>query len=122
MGWGFFSFRREACSTDTILDTLDRHDSRQFSGWFARFAEPLTRRSEPGEPTAVIDKTDVQVAEANDMVAGLQFGNSDELADKRLADEDELIFPSDLAGGAYAANLMIGIIPRVLDVVRQRTW
>ena len=42
-----------------------------FGGLFARFAEPLTRRSEPAEPTAAIDQTDVQVAEANDMVAGL---------------------------------------------------
>jgi hypothetical protein len=52
-------------------DILDRHDSRQFglSSRFARGAEPLTRRSEPGEPAAAIDQTDVQVAKAYDMAA-----------------------------------------------------
>jgi hypothetical protein len=100
--------QRASCSTGVILDTLNRHDSRQLCGRFARFGEPLTRRSEP-------TKTDVEVAKAHDMVASLQFGNADELVDKRFTDEDKLILPPDLAGGAYTANLMVGIIPWVLD-------
>jgi hypothetical protein len=56
-----------------IVDILDRHDPRQvgLSGLLARVAEPLTKRSEPGEQTAAVDKTDVQIAEAHDVVAGL---------------------------------------------------
>ena len=58
-----------------IVDILDRHDSRQFglTGLFTRVAEPLTLRSEPGEPPAVVDQTDVQIAEAQ-VVAGLALG------------------------------------------------
>ena len=116
------NFAEFSCSTGVILDTLNRHDSRQLCGQFARFGEPLTRRSEPGEPTTTINETDVEVAKAHDMVASLQFGNADELADKRFTDEDKLILPPDLAGGAYTANLMVGIIPWVLDTTWQSTW
>jgi hypothetical protein len=50
-----------------IVDILDRHDSRPFglSGLFTRVVEPLTKRSEPGEQTAAVDKTDIQIAEAH---------------------------------------------------------
>jgi hypothetical protein len=54
-----------------IVDILDRHDPRQFglSGLFTRGARALTKRSEPGEQAAAVDKTDVQIAEAHHMVA-----------------------------------------------------
>ena len=77
-----------------IADTLDRDDTRQFgfSGLFIRVAEPLTRWSEPGEQTAAVDETDIHVAEAHDMVAGLEFGDANQFVDQGLAVEDELTF------------------------------
>ena len=44
-------------STGMIVDILDRHDTRQFglSGLFGRVAEPLMRRSEPGEQAAALE-------------------------------------------------------------------
>jgi hypothetical protein len=83
-------------------------------GLFGRVAEPLTRRSEPGEQTAAIDEADVQVAEAHDMVAGFEFSNAHEFVDQRLADEDKLTLPFDHACAADAADLMICVIPGVL--------
>ncbi len=47
-----------------------------FSGLFIRVAEPLTRWSEPGEQTAAVDETDIHVAEAHNMVAGLDCGDA----------------------------------------------
>ena len=60
------------------VDTLDRHDSRAVF-WFCRFAEPVTRPSEPAEPTTNIDQTDIELAEAYDVIAGLELGDADEL-------------------------------------------
>ena len=98
-----------------IIDILDRHDPRQFglSGLFTRGAGALTKRSEPGEQAAVVDKADVQIAEAHDMVAGLKLCNTNEFIDQRLTDEDELAFPSDFTRCADTADLVIGVIPRV---------
>src|SRR5260370_4996421 len=98
-----------------ILDILDRHDPRQFglSGLFARVAEPVTKRSEPGEQAAAIDETDVQIAKAHDVVAGLEFSNANKFVHQRLADEDEFVFPFDCARAADAADLVIGVIPGV---------
>ena len=78
-----------------IVDILNRHDPRQFglSGLFTRGAGALTKRSEPGEQAAVVDKADVQVAEANYMVAGLELGDANELIDQRFTNEDEFAFP-----------------------------
>src|ERR1700722_19716042 len=96
-----------------IVDILDRHDPRQFglSGLFTRFAEPFTSRSEPGEQAAAIDETDVQVAKAHDVVAGLQFSDANKFLHQRLTDEDEFAFPLDLAVAADATDLMIGVVP-----------
>jgi hypothetical protein len=90
-----------------IVDILDRHDPRQFglSGLFGRFDGALAKRSEPGEQPAAVDKTDVQIAEAHDVVAGLALGNANEFIDQRLADKDELAFPFDLAGAAEMPGL-----------------
>src|SRR5947209_4887930 len=110
------------CSTGMIPDRLDRDDSRQMlgrDGPFTRVAEPLTWRSEPGEQAVAVDKSDVEVAEAHDVISGLELGNADELVDERFADEDELAFPLDLASAADAARVMIGVVPGVLLAVRQ---
>ena len=98
-----------------ITDILDRNDPRQFglSGLFAWVAKPLTKRSEPGEQAAAIDEADVQIAEAHDVAAGLQFSNANEFVRRRLTDEDKLAFPFDLAVAADATDLMIGVIPGI---------
>ena len=59
-----------------IVDILDRHDPRQVGliGLFTRVVEPLALRSEPGEKPATVDETDIEVAEAHDVVAGLSLG------------------------------------------------
>ena len=64
-------------------------DSFGVAGCSAGSRSPVAGRSEPGEPAAAIDQTDIEVAEAHDMVAGFEFGDADELAGQGLADEDE---------------------------------
>jgi hypothetical protein len=78
-----------------MVDILDRDDGRQF-GSCARlvwFAEPVTKRSEPGEPAAVIYKADVEVAEAHDMIAGLELGYGPEMLRALDRDNAERLFP-----------------------------
>ena len=106
-----------------IVDILDRHDSRQFglSGLFTRVVEPLTLRSEPGEQPAAVNETDVQAAEARDVVAGLALGDANEFINKCLSDEDEPAFPFDLTRAADATDLMIGVVPGVLHPRRHGT-
>ena len=103
---------------------LDRDDPRQFgfSGLFTRFAEPLTRRSEPGEQAAAIDETDVQIAEAHDMVCSFEFGNANKFIDQSFTDEDKLAFPFDFTVAAHAPNLMIGVVPGILEMIRHGAW
>jgi len=96
-----------------IVDILNRHDPRQFglSGLFTWVAEPLTKRSEPGEQAAAIDEADVHVAKTDNVVTGLAFGNAHKLVDQSFADEDKLAFPFDLTVAADAADLVFGIVP-----------
>src|SRR5436190_1096060 len=102
------------CSTEMIVDILDRDDSRHIHGVrFGRFAERITTRSEPAEPATCIDQADVQIAEPHYMVAGFEFGDADELAHQRFADEDPLASPHDLTRAAHPADLMIRVIPGI---------
>src|SRR3954466_8929737 len=87
-------------------------------GRSGRFAEPRTGRSEPGEAATAIDEPHVAVVEAHDMVAGLEFGDAQELASQYFADEETVTFPHDLARGTHAADLVIGVVPRVLNAIR----
>ena len=107
-------------STGLIVDTLDRDDTRQFgvSGRFGQFAESRAGRSEPGEPATAIDEPHIAVVEAHDMVASLEFGDAQELASQYLADEETAAFPHDLARGAHAADLVIGVVPGILNAIR----
>src|SRR5580704_10746864 len=82
------------------------------------FAQPETGRGEAAEPAAAIDQADVAVAEAHHMIAGFELGDANRFADQRLADEDAIALPHDLAGAAHAPDLVIGIIPRLLDAIR----
>jgi hypothetical protein len=108
------------CSTRLMADILDRDDTRQFRVCrrFGRFAEPRTGWSEPVEPTTTIDEPHIAMVEAHDMVAGLEFGDAQELASQYLADEEAAAFPHDLARGAHAADLVIGVVPRVFNAIR----
>src|SRR5262245_44237495 len=103
-----------------MVDMLDRHDSRQIwgCGRFGWFAQPRAGRSEAAKPAAAIDEADVEVAEAHDVVAGLELGDADELADQRGADEDKLAFPHDLARAANTSDLVIRVIPGVFHASR----
>src|SRR5436189_3576776 len=104
------------CSTGMIVDILDRDDSRQILGIrFARFAKPITTRSEPGEPATTIDDANVQIAEPYHLVTGLELRDADSFTHQRLADENALALPYDLSRAAHSADLMIRVIPRVLD-------
>jgi hypothetical protein len=84
-----------AGSTGKIVDILDRDDSRRFglSGLF-------TKRSEPGEQAAAIDEADVQIAEAHDVVTGLELSNANKFIHQRFTDAYKLAFPFDLAVAA----------------------
>jgi hypothetical protein len=88
------------------------------SGLFTGGAGALTKRSDPGEQAAGVDKTDVQIAEAHHVVAGLELGDANELIDQRFTDEDELAFPFDFTRCADTADLVIGVIPGVFLAVR----
>src|SRR5882724_570452 len=108
-----------------MADILDRHDSRQFGvyGRFGRFAETLTRRSEPVEPAVAINQADIEVAKAHDVVAGLELGNTDDFPDQDLTDEDAVASPHDLARAAHAAmarSLRLAVVGPVLHVVAPR--
>ncbi|WP_018270745.1 hypothetical protein [Bradyrhizobium elkanii] len=39
-----------------------------------------------------VDETDVEVAEADDVVTGIEFGDADKFVHQRLTDKDELAF------------------------------
>src|SRR5882672_4980173 len=82
------------------------------------FAQAETGRGEAAKSAAAVDQTDVAVAEAYHMIAGFEFGDANQLADQRLGDENALAFPHDLARAAHAPDLVIGIIPRLLEAIR----
>ena len=63
-----------------------------------------------------IDDPEVDLGEADQPIAGLGFGDADGLADQRLAEEDHLAAPADLAIAADLAHRVIGIIPGRLDL------
>lgn len=61
------------------------------------------------------------MAEARDMSAALGFGKAYELTCECLTDEHLLATPLDHAIAAHAANLMIGVVPRIYQARRQST-
>src|SRR3546814_3517284 len=50
-------------------------------------------------------------------VSGLCLGDADGLADERLADEDEIAAPPDLAIGAHTPHGMLGVVGQRLDAL-----
>ena len=81
----------------------------------------MTRRSGGSEPTKLLapplDDPEVNVGKADQPVAGFGFGNTNRLADQRLAEKDHVAAPADLAIAAHLAHGVIGIVPRRLNVI-----
>src|SRR5271167_2577981 len=64
-----------------------------------------------------VDNTEIDFGEADQPVANLGFGNADRLADQRLAEEDHVAAPTDLAIAADLAHGVIGIVPGLLNLI-----
>src|ERR1700677_4492797 len=60
------------------------------------------------------------MAETHDVMPRVALGDPNDFAGQRLADEDAGAAPSDLARGAHASHLMMGVIPGILDPRRHR--
>src|SRR5262245_59649679 len=88
---------------------------------YRRAAEPRTRRSEAPEPAVAIDHSEIATAETHDVAAALQLGEADQLAGQRLADENPLPAPFHDAGRVHPPDLVVGVVPRVLEASRQGT-
>src|SRR6201981_3274991 len=64
-----------------------------------------------------VDDPKVDVGKADKPVAGFGFGNTNGLADQRLAEKDHLAAPADLAIAAPLAHGVIGIVPGRLNLI-----
>lgn len=64
-----------------------------------------------------VDPTERQIGETDAPTALFEFGQADRLAGERLGEEDVVATPLDRPVRAHAADLMIGIVPRLLDPV-----
>src|SRR5467141_3944633 len=60
-----------------------------------------------------MDVSELDLGIAHQPVAALGFGDADRLADQRLADEDQLARPFDLAVAAHPADRDIAAVVRV---------
>src|SRR5690349_13575081 len=105
-----------------MVDILDWADPRQFGGVFRRFAKPRTGRSKATEHAMASNETDIEVAEAHDMIASLEFSDANKFADEGLAHEGSVTLPHDFTRATHASDLMVGVIPGVLEVVRHGPW
>src|SRR5580658_4115192 len=89
-------------------------------GGFRRFAEPRTGRSETPKSPAARENPEVVPAEADHVVAVFEFGQPDEFAGHRLADEHEFPSPFDLAVRPSSSNLVVRVVPGIVQLLRQR--
>src|SRR5215471_17301459 len=112
--------RAAALTSASTAPGLCRRDDRLSWLWFAvwRLAQPRPGRGEATKPAGTIEQADVAVAEAHDVVLGFELGDADELTDQRFADEDLAAFPLDCAGRPHPTDLMMGIVPWLLDTIR----
>lgn len=86
---------------------------------FLRDAEPRARRSKAQETPLAIDQPEIATAEAHEVAASVVLTEADELTCERLANENVLAAPFDIAGGTHPANLVIGVVPRVIETAWQ---
>jgi hypothetical protein len=91
---------------------------------FLRDAEPRTRRSKAQETALAIHHSEIAAAETYDMAAGVVFAEADTLARESLADEHVVATPFDLAGRTHPADLVIGVVPGLIEAARPcaRRW
>src|SRR4051812_184089 len=87
---------------------------------FLRDAEPRTRRSKAQETAVAGDEAKGSIEEADDVAAGIVLGKADEFASERLANEHVLAAPFDDAVGTHTADLMIGVVPGIIEAARHR--
>src|SRR5258708_31420963 len=66
---------------------------------------------------ATIDDAKLDFGETDQPVAGFGFGDAHRLADQRLAEEDQVAAPADLAPAADLTHDVIGIVPGLLGLV-----
>ena len=59
-----------------------------------------------------VDDAEIDIAEPKEPIAIGGLGDSDRLAGERLADEDEIAAPSDLASRTDPTHGVLGVIPR----------
>src|SRR6266481_7504304 len=78
-------------------------------------------RGKPAKPLAApVDDAKVDFGETDQPIAGFGFGDADRLAGQRLAEEDQIAAPFDLAVGTHPAHRVLGVVPRLLDPARIR--
>ena len=87
---------------------------------FRSDAEPRTRRSKAQEAAVSADHPEIAVGEADDMAATVVLGEADQLACEGLADEEFLAAPSDLPARTHAADLVVGVVPGILQAPRRK--
>jgi hypothetical protein len=81
------------------------------------------------ERAAAAENSEVMAAKADDMIAGLEFGQADQFADQRFADEGVLAAPLDVSVGspgvgrflALSQNLMILYLEKGKRLLRSLT-
>src|SRR5271170_8293254 len=67
-----------------------------------------------------VDDSEIDIAESKEPIAIGGLGDADRLAGERLADEDQIATPLDLAGGTDPAHGVLGVIPRFLEALGKR--
>ena len=81
----------------------------------------MTWRPAGSEPAKLfappVNDPKVNVGKADKPVAGFGFGNTNRLADQRLAEKDDFAAPADLAIAAHLAHGVIGIVPGRLNPI-----
>ena len=68
-----------------------------------------------------VDQPEIDGGEADDPVAILGFGDADGLPGERLADENKIAAPLDLAGGPDPPGRVIRVVPWRRDLIGGRS-
>jgi hypothetical protein len=73
------------------------------------------------EAAVAADHAQIAAREANDMAATVVLGDADQLACEGLADESLLTLPLDLPGRSHAADLVVGVVPGILQAPSRKS-
>src|SRR4051794_4472042 len=69
-----------------------------------------------------VDEAELEIGEADEPVTGRGLGDADGLAGERLADEDAVTAPADVAAGPHAALGAVGRIGGRFDPLGVASW